>query len=395
MDSTTTVVIPSSLNNQEHLKCFQRKCFKRNRPRRTKNFHILPLFLRLLHSPENPEVWAHPTCKEDFFLQSCTGNVLRVNWAITVFLAHFRQIDPFFFQNTRAKTPRLFLSKGAFGSVYTKRLRDGRTLAVKSMVLEKNEQARNQHIFRDIVCLKLLQESQYVVSLTGLTWSRCASSRDISIEMWMPRAQKSLRMWLQRDVPNVNIIESVCIQLAMGLEHIHAKDIMHRDIGLSNVLVFTCPGSTSVHVKYCDFGCSTFVRLGGPQRKHTLCICKAPYRAPEIVKGVRLYNELVDVWSLGCVFHELLYGSMLFDIDVERQKQQNDKKDVQQDQQNADNKGVMYSNRYLLDLHWNYEYKCRGRSAVVEHAITRMLRTDPAERICAAHVFDLLRTDVY
>ena len=36
------------------------------------------------------------------------------------------------------------------------------------------------------------------------------------------------------------------------------------------------------------------------------------YRAPEIIVGSRNYNEKVDIWSVGCIFAELLYHTSRF-----------------------------------------------------------------------------------
>jgi len=36
------------------------------------------------------------------------------------------------------------------------------------------------------------------------------------------------------------------------------------------------------------------------------------YKAPEMILGSRSYNQSVDIWSLGCIFEELLQGIPLF-----------------------------------------------------------------------------------
>lgn len=37
------------------------------------------------------------------------------------------------------------------------------------------------------------------------------------------------------------------------------------------------------------------------------------YRAPEVILGI-LYNQKVDIWSLGCILAELVSGSVLFQV---------------------------------------------------------------------------------
>ena len=37
-----------------------------------------------------------------------------------------------------------------------------------------------------------------------------------------------------------------------------------------------------------------------------------PYRAPELMLGLAQYNEKIDMWSLGCIFGELLIKQVMF-----------------------------------------------------------------------------------
>lgn len=61
----------------------------------------------------------------------------------------------------------------------------------------------------------------------------------------------------------------------------------------------------------CDFG---LARVEEPdQSKHmTQEVVTQYYRAPEILMGARHYSAAVDVWSVGCIFGELLGRRILF-----------------------------------------------------------------------------------
>jgi serine/threonine protein kinase len=41
------------------------------------------------------------------------------------------------------------------------------------------------------------------------------------------------------------------------------------------------------------------------------------YRAPELLLGDRHYNEKIDIWSIGCIFYELISCEILFKGDKE------------------------------------------------------------------------------
>ena len=64
-------------------------------------------------------------------------------------------------------------------------------------------------------------------------------------------------------------------------------------------------------IKICDFG---LARVEEPdQNKHmTQEVVTQYYRAPEILMGARHYTAAVDVWSVGCIFGELLRRRILF-----------------------------------------------------------------------------------
>lgn len=62
-------------------------------------------------------------------------------------------------------------------------------------------------------------------------------------------------------------------------------------------------------LKLCDFGSAKAFVKGEPNVAY---ICSRFYRAPELIFGSTDYNTMIDVWSQGCVFAELLIGSPIF-----------------------------------------------------------------------------------
>uniref|UniRef100_A0A0N5ARF8 non-specific serine/threonine protein kinase n=1 Tax=Syphacia muris TaxID=451379 RepID=A0A0N5ARF8_9BILA len=86
-------------------------------------------------------------------------------------------------------------------------------------------------------------------------------------------------------------------QVAVGLEYMHSKNILHRDLKTKNILL----NKKRTIVKLSDFGISK--ELASRSLASTV-IGTPNYLSPEICEG-RYYNEKSDIWALGCVLYEL------------------------------------------------------------------------------------------
>lgn len=87
-----------------------------------------------------------------------------------------------------------------------------------------------------------------------------------------------------------------------GIEYLHSKGIIHRDIKGANILVT----DTGV-AKLADFGCSK--RLAGlctMSLEESMNILKGsvPWMAPEVIKNAS-YGRSSDIWSFGATVIEM------------------------------------------------------------------------------------------
>lgn len=91
-------------------------------------------------------------------------------------------------------------------------------------------------------------------------------------------------------------------QIVSAISYCHAKNIVHRDLKPENIL-FDSKKSSS-NLKIIDFGASTKF---SDETKLSKLIGTTYYIAPEILKK-ELYNEKVDIWSLGVILYIMLCG---------------------------------------------------------------------------------------
>lgn len=96
-------------------------------------------------------------------------------------------------------------------------------------------------------------------------------------------------------------LKTIMCQLLLGMEFFHAKGILHRDIKPPNVLVSM--EQNIPYAKFCDFGLSCVPNRYRPSTPGTVT---SWYRAPEICCEYSNYSFPSDVWSLGCVFYEII-----------------------------------------------------------------------------------------
>ena len=100
-------------------------------------------------------------------------------------------------------------------------------------------------------------------------------------------------------------IKTLMRQILSAVASMHSHWIVHRDLKTSNLLM-----TNRGRIKIADFGLARM--FGDPLREMTSLVVTLWYRAPELLLGTKIYDTAVDMWSVGCIFAELLLKEPLF-----------------------------------------------------------------------------------
>lgn len=93
-------------------------------------------------------------------------------------------------------------------------------------------------------------------------------------------------------------------QILRGLKFIHSANVIHRDLKPSNLLL-----NANCDLKICDFG---LARPTAENEFMTEYVVTRWYRAPELLLNSSDYTAAIDVWSVGCIYMELMTRKPLF-----------------------------------------------------------------------------------
>ncbi|KAJ6676840.1 BINDING PROTEIN putative-RELATED [Salix viminalis] len=192
------------------------------------------------------------------------------------------------------------IGQGTYSSVFRAREAEtGRIVALKKVRFDNFEPESVRFMAREILILRRLDHPN-IMKLDGLITSRLSCSMYLVFE------------YMEHDItgllscPDVRFSEAQikCYmkQLISGLDHCHSKGVMHRDIKGSNLLV-----NNEGILKVGDFGLANFCTFRHRQPL-TSRVVTLWYRPPELLLGSTDYGASVDLWSVGCVFAELLLG---------------------------------------------------------------------------------------
>uniref|UniRef100_A0A3Q2CSZ8 Mitogen-activated protein kinase n=1 Tax=Cyprinodon variegatus TaxID=28743 RepID=A0A3Q2CSZ8_CYPVA len=215
-------------------------------------------------------------------------------------------------QNTHHLQPQLDIEPdrpigyGAFGVVWSVTdPRDGKRVALKKMPNVFQNLVSCKRVFRELKMLCFFKHENVLSALDILQPPHIDYFEEIYVVTEL--MQSDLHKIIVSPQPLSSDHAKVFLyQILRGLKYLHSAGILHRDIKPGNLLV-----NSNCVLKICDFGLAR-VEESDESRHMTQEVVTQYYRAPEILMGSRHYTNSIDIWSVGCIFAELLGRRILF-----------------------------------------------------------------------------------
>jgi len=197
------------------------------------------------------------------------------------------------------------IGEGTYGVVYrAKDRQSGSTRALKKIRLDADSEGVPSTAIREIALLRELNHPN-IVRLLNVIHS---NTRLFLVFEYLDQDLKKY-MDTMKSV-DVNQSKRYLHQLLSGIAYCHTNRILHRDLKPQNLLL-----DVDGNIKLADFGLAR--AFGLPFRSYTHEVVTLWYRAPEILLGCKMYSTAVDIWSMGCIFVEMITRSALFPGDSE------------------------------------------------------------------------------
>lgn len=220
------------------------------------------------------------------------------------------------------------IGAGSYGSVVRARNpATGQVVAIKRIMNLFDDIIDGKRTLRELALLKRLKHPNIVNLIEVLVPNDdFANFQEISLVLEYAPADLK-KVFKSKTFLTLDHIIVITYTMLLGLKYIHSAGVWHRDLKPANVLIFE-----NGQAKLCDFGLARSVEnapvlaenkviensdksiKARPRLKKdskvksnlTSHVVTRWYRAPEVILIEKSYTSKIDVWSLGCIFAELL-----------------------------------------------------------------------------------------
>ncbi|KAK9115922.1 hypothetical protein Sjap_014869 [Stephania japonica] len=201
------------------------------------------------------------------------------------------------------------IGKGSYGVVGSAvDIHTGEKVAIKKISGVFEHVSDATRILREIKLLRLLRHPD-IVEIRHIMLPPCRREfKDIYVVFELMESDLDEVIKANDDLTPQHY-QFFLYQLLRALKFIHTANVFHRDLKPKNILA-----NSDCKLKICDFGLARASFNDTPSAVFwTDYVATRWYRAPELCGSFfSKYTPAVDIWSIGCIFAEMLLGKPLF-----------------------------------------------------------------------------------
>jgi serine/threonine protein kinase len=200
------------------------------------------------------------------------------------------------------------IGEGTYGIVYHARTSANKDVVVKVHILEKTTDFIGNIKELDLLCK--LKNHPNIINIKWYTFEypfleksktpmRSKKTKEDKLYFIFDKADYDLETMIYHRSMSYDLLKKAMMDILISIEYTHSKFIIHRDLKPANFLWF----ESEKLVKLCDFGLSKMYTYQG---SHTPGVVTEYYRAPEVCMKYSKYDYKMDIWSIGCIFYEMI-----------------------------------------------------------------------------------------
>ncbi|KAH6562098.1 hypothetical protein BASA50_004168 [Batrachochytrium salamandrivorans] len=199
------------------------------------------------------------------------------------------------------------LGQGAYGVVCAATdTTTGKDVAIKKVHNVFQKPILAKRALREIKLLTHFAGHENITSILDMEIADFTSFNEIYITQELMEADMHQIIRSEQPLTDAHY-QYFIYQICRGLKYIHSANVLHRDLKPGNLLV-----NADCELKICDFGLARGLMDTQDAGFMTEYVATRWYRAPEIMLAFRNYTKAIDMWSVGCIFAELLGSKPLF-----------------------------------------------------------------------------------
>ncbi|XP_001370188.3 mitogen-activated protein kinase 7 isoform X1 [Monodelphis domestica] len=202
------------------------------------------------------------------------------------------------------------IGTGAYGVVSSARRRlTGQQVAIKKIPNAFDVVTNAKRTLRELKILKHFKHDN-IIAIKDILKPTVPYGEFKSVYVVLDLMESDLHQIIHSSQPlTLEHVRYFLYQLLRGLKYMHSAQVIHRDLKPSNLLV-----NENCELKIGDFGMARGLCTSPAEHQYfmTEYVATRWYRAPELMLSLHEYTQAIDLWSVGCIFGEMLARRQLF-----------------------------------------------------------------------------------